>query len=359
MEGAERSLLEIIEYLQKKDWTIEIIVPGEGGFTEGLRGLGLHYHVVDVQWWQSIEDDFAPKWVQKNREIASDIARIFREVEVEVVYTNTSVISAGALAAKMLNKPHVWHIRELATGLIFEKHQKVLAKIGGFIAASSNKIIVNSKATRDSWSKFWSSEDSCEVVYNQINAPNYKSGTELKGDDFKIGLIGSILPIKRHIDALCALKILQSEGYSLHIIGPFRNEAYRKELELYIRSNKLGDAVRFYGFQEFPWQIGIEMDLILVPGASEGFGRVGAEAMLLGKPVLAARGGGMLELIEEDKTGYFFNPGDVNDLADKIRSIRELNLEGLNPAAKSGIEKLIAPAVTIGRLEEILENELG
>ena len=42
------------------------------------------------------------------------------------------------------------------------------------------------------------------------------------------------------------------------------------------------------------------------------------EALCMGTPVLGARIGGIPELIEEDKNGYLFTPGDVSGLRDKI-----------------------------------------
>ena len=42
------------------------------------------------------------------------------------------------------------------------------------------------------------------------------------------------------------------------------------------------------------------------------------EALCMGTPAIGARIGGIPELIEEDKNGYLFTPGDVSELRDKI-----------------------------------------
>jgi glycogen(starch) synthase len=51
------------------------------------------------------------------------------------------------------------------------------------------------------------------------------------------------------------------------------------------------------------------------------------EAMSLGKPVLASRIGGILELIEHERTGLLFNPDDVDDFCHQAK--RLIEQEGL------------------------------
>jgi glycosyltransferase involved in cell wall biosynthesis len=52
--------------------------------------------------------------------------------------------------------------------------------------------------------------------------------------------------------------------------------------------------------------------------APEPFGRVIVEAMLCGRPVVAAAAGGALELVEQGKTGWLVTPGDSVELANII-----------------------------------------
>ena len=47
----------------------------------------------------------------------------------------------------------------------------------------------------------------------------------------------------------------------------------------------------------------------------EPFGRVILEGMLMGKPVVATAAGGVMELIEDERTGFLVPPGDADALA--------------------------------------------
>ena len=55
----------------------------------------------------------------------------------------------------------------------------------------------------------------------------------------------------------------------------------------------------------------------------EGFPMVVVEAMLYGKAVICSRIGGLPEIVEDGKTGLLFEPGNAEELAEKIRYLWE------------------------------------
>lgn len=61
--------------------------------------------------------------------------------------------------------------------------------------------------------------------------------------------------------------------------------------------------------------------LTVVPSLSEGGGLVNVEAQAAGCPVVASDVGGIPEYLKDNYSGLLFKSGDVNDLADKIKSI--------------------------------------
>jgi len=50
----------------------------------------------------------------------------------------------------------------------------------------------------------------------------------------------------------------------------------------------------------------------------EPFGMVAVEAMAAGRPVIAARGGGLTNIVEDGETGFLFEAGNAADLAERI-----------------------------------------
>jgi glycosyltransferase involved in cell wall biosynthesis len=63
----------------------------------------------------------------------------------------------------------------------------------------------------------------------------------------------------------------------------------------------------------------METDIVVVPSTwYEPLGIVVIEAMLHGKPVIASRSGGLPEMVEENVTGFLFEPGNAQQLAKLI-----------------------------------------
>jgi glycosyltransferase involved in cell wall biosynthesis len=92
--------------------------------------------------------------------------------------------------------------------------------------------------------------------------------------------------------------------------------------ELQDLANELGIAsrVRFRGWvQDMPsfWR---DCDVAVVPSNQfiESFGMVAVEAMACGKPVIAARNGGLAETVVDGETGALFEPGNWCELAELL-----------------------------------------
>ncbi|KAF5476232.1 hypothetical protein F2P56_007965, partial [Juglans regia] len=85
-------------------------------------------------------------------------------------------------------------------------------------------------------------------------------------------------------------------------------------------------------------------DVFVMPSESETLGLVVLEAMSSGIPVVGVRAGGVLDIIppdQEGKTGFMFNPGDLDDCVGKLSTLlhnQELR-ETMGKAAREEMEK--------------------
>ncbi|KAK6943086.1 Glycosyltransferase subfamily 4-like, N-terminal domain, partial [Dillenia turbinata] len=85
-------------------------------------------------------------------------------------------------------------------------------------------------------------------------------------------------------------------------------------------------------------------DVFVMPSESETLGLVVLEAMSSGLPVVAARAGGLIDIIPEDlegKTGYCFTPGDLEDCISKLEPLlnNKALRETIGKAAREDMEK--------------------
>ncbi|CAH1418629.1 unnamed protein product [Lactuca virosa] len=85
-------------------------------------------------------------------------------------------------------------------------------------------------------------------------------------------------------------------------------------------------------------------DIFLMPSESETLGQVVLEAMSSGLPVVAARAGGVPDIIppeQEGKTGFLFTPGDLDDCLKKLVPLLDdvALREKIGQAAREEMEK--------------------
>ncbi|MEO6183808.1 MAG: glycosyltransferase family 4 protein [Verrucomicrobiota bacterium] len=96
--------------------------------------------------------------------------------------------------------------------------------------------------------------------------------------------------------------------------------------------SRVVDRIHFLGTVQGPnklWLLQNACCLVLPTRTRETFGLVLLEAMACGKPVIATRLGGILDLVKEGQNGLLVNPDDVDDLA---RALIEIGKPALHQA---------------------------
>jgi glycosyltransferase involved in cell wall biosynthesis len=159
-------------------------------------------------------------------------------------------------------------------------------------------------------------------------------------DDVLLIYVGRISPEKRLHDLKTILE--QVPGTRLALVG---DGPERPALEQVFA----GLPVKFMGFMqgEALSQAYASADIFVFPSALESFGLVVVEAMAAGLPVVAARVGGVLDVIDEGRTGYTFAPGDVAGLVEGVQQIARDRacMEQMGRAARAFAETQTWPAM--------------
>lgn len=120
-----------------------------------------------------------------------------------------------------------------------------------------------------------------------------------------------------------AIKAAKKAKVKLKIVGVGRDESYLKKIA--------GDEVEFLGglTDEVLSYYYRNCAALVFPG-TEDFGLVMVEANRYGKPVIAYKAGGALEIIQEGITGEFFDKQEVQSLAEKLAKFDEKRYNSKN-----------------------------
>ena len=95
----------------------------------------------------------------------------------------------------------------------------------------------------------------------------------------------------------------------------------RGELEALTRARGVEHIVEFLGHRDDVPALLAAADLFVLPSRSEAFPNSAIEAMAAGLPVIASSVGGLLDLIEHDRTGVLVPPCNPDAVADAIASL--------------------------------------
>ena len=152
-----------------------------------------------------------------------------------------------------------------------------------------------------------------------------------------IGALDSCKGFDHFIEAASRLIARRDCGFVLVGEGKLHAELSRK-------ARDLGVAHRFR-LVGFRWDIGeilSALDLFVLPSIEEGLGTSLLDALLLGRPTVASRAGGIPEVIRHGENGLLVEPGDpaalaaaMEELLSRPEEARRLGAEGSRTVLES------------------------
>ncbi|MFO0665263.1 MAG: glycosyltransferase family 4 protein [Polyangiaceae bacterium] len=320
--GAERSLVELAEHLTEHfGVSCSFIVPERtGALVTRLRDAGISTHPVRMDWWCTTGEESLDARNERLRASAAALKKAFRQdlpaLRADVFFTNTVTIPWGAAAANLANRPHIWCIREWNDTFTFGEP---LALTTSFLRTASSKVLTNSEAVKRAW--FGRRGRGVGVLYPSPRVPPWVEAAQghfsIPGA-LRVMVLGRIAKQKGQIEAIRAVAELVRAGHNveLALVGGI-SQAYLDDLLRTIEASKLGDRLGIFEATPSPLASLASADVVVVPARNEPFGRVPVEAMLLGKPVIAARSGGLTEIVRPGE-GLLYRPGDAAGLARQI-----------------------------------------
>ena len=243
--------------------------------------------------------------------------------KIDIVHGNDLRVNLSwSLPAKFFSKGFVWHQRTLLSS---SKLWLLIGYLCDYFIAISNVVMQSSPKNISNRKK--------KIVYNPFNVASlvnkesarsyFVEKYNIPNDCFLLGCIGRIVDYK-NIDFVIkniydVHKNLNIDIY-LIIVGTGK-EDYISELKTYARNLGIDRRIIFTGFLSDPNKIIASLDLLIAPSLVDAFGRTIVEAMLQKTPVLAAKSGGHIGIINEGVNGMFYETTVKNDFINKISII--------------------------------------
>ncbi len=158
-----------------------------------------------------------------------------------------------------------------------------------------------------------------EVIYNSRKfKPFEQKRNKLRKYDGTIsfGFIGNIAPNKGLEVLLKAYKKIKNKHTRLVIAGS-GNIGYVE----YLKKNYSDDSIIWLGWVNQD-DFFSKVDFTVVPSIwYEALGMIVVESFSYGIPVIGSRIGGIPEMVEENNNGILFEPGNYNELAEKLEDV--------------------------------------
>ena len=198
--------------------------------------------------------------------------------------------------------------------------------------------------------------ESIRCIPRSVDLERFKMSKEIssqKKSQYTVAVVGRITPLKGHSYFLQAMAqvIRKMPNVKIMIIGdaPAKKYYYRQELEVLVQRLGLKNHVEFLGNRSDLPELLSQVDVLAFSSIEpESFGRVILEAQAVGVPVVATRVGGVVDIIEDRKTGILVMPKDVEAMAKEI--MRVLNEPELAKRLVSEAQKLLKEKFTIDHM---------
>ena len=331
--GSDRVLLDLIASLDRDQFEPIVVVPARGPLVPALEEIDVEVHVRPLS---VLHRSLSPRyWMRFFGSLPGSIKtlrQLIRQRGVQLVHTNTSHVYDGALAARAAGVAHIWHVREVHTGL-----SAIGDPLSRLIYACSDLVIVVSDAVKDAFfDKHADGVGKIGIVYDGVDLDEFSPTND--GSAFRaelglasptplVGVVGRIAHWKGQLLFLKAAALARERVPNAHfvIVGDAvtpGDHRLKQELIELVDQREMKDAVTFTGVRSDVPQIMAALNVLVLPSEMpEPWGMVVLEAMATARPVVATRQGGPLESVEDGATGYLVPPDDPRPMAEAIVSL--------------------------------------
>ena len=287
---------------------------------------------------------------------ANQVARICRKYRVDLIHANNLLLgNVGAAVAG-------WRL-----GIPVISHQKGYEHDGRLVKLVINRHwyahhIATSHSIAEHLLSLGVAPERCSMIYDAIIPP--PAHWVRRENDVPVIAMHSVLRESKGQDIFlkAVAEVARESDIPFRVTiagGPPQASTYPDQLKDLARELGIADRVSFPGHLRDPFELLAGVDISVHASVEpEPFGRVAAESMIMGVPVIAAAGSGAGEYVEASKAGMTTPPRNVSALASALRRLlesperrREIGMRGSEFARRE-----FAPSVIASQLVELYED---
>lgn len=365
--GAERALATLVAGLDPLRFEVEVVCDGRGPALEAYRRHAARVSCLDLAHVYDI------------RAVAR-LCAVMRRVKPDIVHTHlwTADVLGGA-AARLARVPAListvhggYHIPIDEPELV-RARRRTLGRVYRGAYRWFDRVVAVSRYVADDLVDrpgIHVDRGRITVIHNGVDVENVEGLARLARGNGGPGLppsrpriisVANLIPMKGQTELLRALPTVIAEIPGVHCVlvgdGPDR-----PALEALTRRLGLVEHVTFTGKVVDPYDLVLDGDVfVLASRAAEGLPMALLEALALGKPAVVTRAGGILEIVEDGRTGLVVPSRDPAALAAGIVKILSDGAlaRRLGEAGRETVARRFPARTMVQRTEELYVDVLS
>lgn len=306
--GVETGTLDLSKYLVRQGHT-SVVVSAGGALVKDLEAGGAKHYTLPVN----------KKSIISMFKLIPKLVEIIKQEEIEIVHARSRMPAWIAYFACRRSKA----IFVTTCHGYYKKH--FFSNVMGW---GKRVIVLSNVIARHMIEDFSVPHERIKLVPRSVDLEKFKylDPQAKRKEDFNVGIIGRITPLKGHLHFIKAMARVSRlvPRLKIWIVGdaPASKEAYKEELQILVRRLGLWHCTEFLGTQRDIPGILEHLDLVVLATTThEAFGRVVVEAQAAGVPVVATKVGGVIDIIEDGKNGLLVPPADAKSMAEAVMRI--------------------------------------
>lgn len=363
-------LPEVMEAVRHKGFEVLVIAPTPSSAADDPRlgGPGVSIRTI------SMRREIAPI---SDLKALIEIYRILRTLRPVIANMSTPKMGlVGGLAAWLARVPHrIYTLRGLRYETTHLWKRLLLKWCERAACGAAHHVLCISRSVRDSVLRDRLTRPDKAIILDRrgsegiaIPPPGQKNDDEALRRRIGIpvggrvlGFVGRLTRDKGVRELVECVKILNQEGRQVHLLllGEFeRGDPVDSATEQWIRSDP---GCHWLGFVPEPGPYFKLMDVFVLPTYREGLPKVLLEAAVAGTPVVSTRVSGVVDIIEDGRTGLLVPSGDPVQLAGAVRRLlcNGALANRLSVAAKTLVKEEFDNSVYLERIANMFASLAG